>query len=293
MAKPTPEQRARFEALIEAGMITNGPFERLLRHHEGRWRRLQAASAPPPVPAPPLMATPEQRAVRARLDLAGSEYPDLLIPHVKGDKLGTCIRNLLWNFSLYRANTKMYVTSIRELVAVTEREALKVKDFGPKIVAILQERLAFAALRLGMTTSEIDEAFGPKPAFAPDRAFAKFQQELDRAGIEYPDLLIRSSDAASMKALRLLEAMQVHNKVRLPEPLYGRTTRLVSIRQLIRIRKREFLKIVGVGKEVTDCVEEALAVAGLRLGMGDNEIEAIFHPGLPLAAPNDTAAAAS
>lgn len=291
MAKPTSEQLERFHALIEAGMITSSSLEIQLRHHERRLLRLRAAT---PTLVTPHEATEEQLALRRALDATGASYPELLVPPQKGDKHGARLRNILLNFSVQAGETRLYPSTIRMLVHLNERQVVMGHDMGPGRLEILKARLAQAALRFGMSEAEISEAFGPKLELPLAQKQFAARRTLDRVGADYPGILIRPETPVATSALCLLQTMCRSGRVQI-QGVPGNTLRsATTIRELVRLSPGDFPKIDGSSAEIAECVQEALAAVGLRLGMNLSEVERSFRPEpLPEIKLDTIAAAAS
>jgi len=139
----------RFWSLIAEGRLGSARFGRFLDEIE--FGVAVAADDP--------QAWQARRALRLHLAAVGDGFIDPLLQGSGG--LLVRVASVVWN---QRDNG---VVTIKDLVATSRESALRWKNFGPKCLQFLSERLASFGLRLGMSPQEIEEAFRPDPFPAP------------------------------------------------------------------------------------------------------------------------------
>lgn len=150
---PTHRQIVRFWNLIVEGRLGRARFGRFLDEIEFG---VAVAGDDP-------QAEQARRALRLRLAAVGKEYIDHLFQGSGGLVVRTA--NVVHTQQVWGGRDG----TIKELVAMSRQEALKWKNFGPKCLHYLSERLASYGLRLGMSPQEVEDAFRPDSLPAPQQ----------------------------------------------------------------------------------------------------------------------------
>lgn len=149
---PSHKQIARFWNLIVEGRLGRARFGRFLDEIE-----FGVAVA-----GDDSQAEQARRALRLQLAALGEKYIDMLFEH---GPAGLLVRtaNVVHTQQVWGGRNG----TIKHLVAMTRQEVLRWRNFGPKCLQFLSERLASFGLRLGMSPQEIEDAFRPDPLHAP------------------------------------------------------------------------------------------------------------------------------
>jgi hypothetical protein len=168
---PTASQMTRFRKLVSERRIGRTSFEEFLDLAEFGTE-----------PAPLVPATEEERrALRMRWAEAGTSYSEAMFPFGTRFREGSRLRNILATEHRYYRDSRVsddriHVRTIKDLVAMSEAQAAKMKNIGAKSVEALKARLAMAGLRLGMQPDQIGRAFdfgeAPVSPHASDHAAA-------------------------------------------------------------------------------------------------------------------------